>query len=139
MKTPIIFSQLVQPIPLETSQVENLKCTVAGWGRAIYPHAPRLEMLHYLDVDTIGNDECEKKLWDSKIPITASSLCTLTNVGKGICLGDSGGPLVADGKVVGLASWIAGGFPCAIGKPDVFTRISRVSGWVLENSKPDTL
>lgn len=39
-----------------------------------------------------------------------------------ICIfqGDSGGPLVANGKQIGLASWV---LPCAEGEPDVYTNV----------------
>ena len=43
--------------------------------------------------------------------------------------GDSGGPLVADGQIIGIASFMA---PCAIGMPDVFTRVYPYLGWIEE-------
>ena len=41
--------------------------------------------------------------------------------------GDSGGPLVADGKQIGIVSF---GEPCAVGTPDVFTRVSSYTKWI---------
>lgn len=44
--------------------------------------------------------------------------------------GDSGGPLVANGVQVGIVSY---GYPCAIGHPDVFTRVYSFLNWIKEN------
>lgn len=41
--------------------------------------------------------------------------------------GDSGGPLVANGELIGIVSW---GKPCAVGKPDVFTRVYYYREWI---------
>ena len=41
--------------------------------------------------------------------------------------GDSGGPLVADNKVIGIASFVE---PCALGVPDVYTRVSAYLSWM---------
>lgn len=44
--------------------------------------------------------------------------------------GDSGGPLVsADGTQIGIVSF---GVPCAIGAPDVFTRVYAHVDWITE-------
>lgn len=47
--------------------------------------------------------------------------------GEGTCFGDSGGPLVLNDSLIGLVSW---GIPCAIGRPDMFTRVSSFVDWV---------
>lgn len=46
--------------------------------------------------------------------------------------GDSGGPLVADGVQIGIVSF---GRPCAIGKPDVFTRVFTFLNFITEEQK----
>lgn len=39
-----------------------------------------------------------------------------------------GGPLVANGQLIGVVSW---GIPCALGSPDVFSRISSYRSWMM--------
>lgn len=58
-----------------------------------------------------------------------STLCALADF-RGICYGDSGSALVTNNSLVGIASW---GVPCAVGKPDQFTRISSFYDWIMTN------
>lgn len=41
--------------------------------------------------------------------------------------GDSGGPLIHDDVQIGVVSF---GQPCAVGKPDVYTRVSSFVSWI---------
>ena len=43
--------------------------------------------------------------------------------------GDSGGPLAVHDRIVGIASL---GLPCAMGVPDIFTRVSAYTSWIKE-------
>lgn len=79
------------------------------------------------------NDVCtakhDRQLRDH---VTNLKICTLIQnnfFGQGFCQGDSGGPLTLNGKLVGVVSWnIKGG--CALGKPDVYERISPHCDWI---------
>ncbi|KAL6448595.1 hypothetical protein ACFW04_000459 [Cataglyphis niger] len=52
--------------------------------------------------------------------------CTLS--GWGTTRGDSGSPLVANGTQIGIVSF---GQPCAVGYPDVYTRVSSFASWII--------
>lgn len=51
---------------------------------------------------------------------------------KFIVQGDSGGPLAYNGSLVGVVSY--GTAICAIGQPDVYTRVSSFVDWIDENT-----
>lgn len=81
--------------------------------------------------------------------ITDKNICTISRIGNGVChvsndylislflkdnkyissnlQGDSGGPLVANGVQIGVVSW---GLPCALGAPDVYTRVYSYKDWI---------
>lgn len=56
-----------------------------------------------------------------------STLCTKAEKGIGSCHGDSGGPLTLNNQLIGILSW---GVPCALGRPDVYTRITSFTDWI---------
>lgn len=49
--------------------------------------------------------------------------------------GDSGGPLVIKGDKIGIVQVgiVSFGRPCAVGSPDVFTRVAAFKDWIDEN------
>lgn len=61
-----------------------------------------------------------------------SILCAFYRYGNGLCHGDGGNPLVLNNKIVGIALWDVSDVksPCAIGKPDRFTRVSYYLDWI---------
>ena len=87
-------------------------------------------------VPTITNDDCNiKEAYDGQI--THSMICAgyPGEGGKDSCKGDSGGPLVCNenGRAVlaGVVSW---GDSCAKPeKPGVYSRVTRVLNWILNN------
>jgi len=44
--------------------------------------------------------------------------------------GDSGSALLAEGVQIGIASFVT---PCALGEPDVFTKVSAHQSWIKEH------
>ncbi|XP_053680189.1 chymotrypsin-1-like [Anopheles nili] len=125
---PLILTQSIQPLALSADVIGAAeRARIFGWG-ASEAGGSNTNALQFLNVNTLSNDDCANFLGSEGWRIGASSLCTLTREGQGICDGDEGGALVLDNYAIGVASW---GIPCATGRPDVFTRISSVRSWIL--------
>ncbi|XP_069688734.1 brachyurin-like isoform X2 [Periplaneta americana] len=105
---------------------ENVR--VSGWGR-ISDDDPHLsEMLQYVDLTVITNDECKEAF----ITIGPDELCTSTTGGKSICGSDVGGALVYAeyGYIqIGIASRYST-VGCESGLPAVFTRVTSYLDWI---------
>ncbi|XP_068623833.1 chymotrypsin-1-like [Battus philenor] len=82
--------------------------------------------MYALNLTVFSQKTCRYAMRYSK-KVVDSMFCTFTKIGEGTCHGDSGGPLVKDNAIVGLVSW---GIPCAVGFPDVHTRIHSYISWI---------
>ncbi|XP_018403822.1 PREDICTED: transmembrane protease serine 3-like [Cyphomyrmex costatus] len=124
LKNPITYNKLVQPINLTTSDagLEGKPCTLSGWGTT-WLGGSTPNKLQEIELIVYPHKDCKRS--DSKV--TDSHICTLTKTGQGACHGDSGGPLVANGAQIGIVSY---GVPCAVGFPDVYTRVSSFISWI---------
>ena len=108
---------------------------VTGWGTTSLGLGLTSLRLRATELRIMQNNrECQDR-WTNRtrFHIRPSMICAGgTTVGTGVCVGDSGGPLVVfqeTGKptLVGVVSW---GQPCAVGLPDVFTRVSVYQAWI---------
>ncbi|XP_050340934.1 chymotrypsin-2-like [Bactrocera neohumeralis] len=101
---------------------DKVAVRLTGWGSLTPTGSTGLpERLQVLDYHTISNQECAQR----GFRITANELCALGERGRGACVGDSGGPLtITNGtpQLVGIVSY--GTATCALGRPDVYTRVS---------------
>lgn len=128
---PILLRDGVQSITLpQKDTLPGEDVTLSGWGLTSYPGGKPND-LQFINLKTISLEDCVHAHNSSKQPIMETELCTLTTKGEGACQGDSGGPLVdANGVQVGIVSW---GKPCALGYPDVFTRVYSFLTWIKQN------
>ncbi|XP_011548805.3 chymotrypsin-2-like [Plutella xylostella] len=128
--TDIHLSDTVKVIPLSFGFVgEGIKTRATGWGR-IRAGGPLSNNLLELTLSTISGEECVEKVAQAAVELEylvpdvdpALELCVFHSVDHGMCNGDSGSALVRTdiGGQVGVVSW---GFPCALGAPDMFTRV----------------
>lgn len=130
VSSSISFNAKVQPIDMDREDIgadEDL--VLSGWGTTSYPGNTPND-LQFIKLISILSNDCNQRHQSTGISVDNTQICTLTKSGEGACHGDSGGPLTHNGKVAGIVSW---GRPCAIGFPDVFTRVSSYAGWVDEN------
>ncbi|XP_031174316.2 duodenase-1-like [Sander lucioperca] len=127
----------VQTIPLpkdEINMMENVECSVAGWG---YTETNKLEQrivdeLRVVDVSIINQDVC-KKIWGG---LPDNVICAGGyETKKGFCQGDSGGPLVYDGVAVGVVSFNHNRNCSYPHFPNVYMDISKYLGWINDTLK----
>ena len=107
---------------------------VAGWGATDEWGSEYPDTLHEVALDVIDNGVCEEG-WGSEF---ADAMMCARREGKDACFGDSGGPLFvvdADGDGATQIGIVSKGPPlCAtFTVPGVFTRVSAVAEWILEN------
>ncbi|CAK1552492.1 unnamed protein product [Leptosia nina] len=136
----IIFSPLVERVTLNFNHIaDGVNVVIYGWGSAglSEPLNPELEELEIVTVNSTYCLEETKRIamkYFGFIPPFIDpdkELCAYKEVGSGTCKGDSGSPLVcaATNEQVGITSW---GIPCALGAPDMFTRLSNYKEWILK-------
>ncbi|XP_033346598.1 chymotrypsin-1-like [Bombus vosnesenskii] len=120
----IAFNNLVKSIKLASGSntYEGSNCILSGWGTTrLGGKSPN--NLQYINLLVESQSKCKQAHWR----VQSSHICTYTKVGEGACHGDSGGPLIHDDVQIGVVSF---GQPCAVGKPDVYTRVSSFIPWI---------
>lgn len=120
LASDIQFNNLVMPIRLDTvNENPGALLTVIGWGQ-ISASSGLSFNLKEVSYHVISTQDCRQILQDRII--VDEQICTYDRVGTGSCNGDSGGPLITqDGRLAGIVSY---GIPCAIGVPDIYTKVS---------------
>lgn len=129
--TPIEYTEMAKPIALSNSWISGgVEAKFSGWGW-LTAVGGKPTNLQYLDVHTVNFEECQ----DAHAPYPVfdeEQICTLASIKHGACDQDGGAALVINGNQVGIFSWLR---PCAIGIPDVFTRISHFLPWITKTMK----
>jgi secreted trypsin-like serine protease len=101
---------------------------VSGWGLTDGFGDELSDVLNYVDVKVISNQECEQ-FFSS---LLSSILCTSGDEETGSCSGDSGGPLVINDVQIGVVSF--GVIFCSPGYPSGFSRVTSFLDWIETNS-----
>ncbi len=126
----------------ETIPSDNEVLTATGWG-SVDPidYIPSDELM-MVNVNYINNTKCTTPPFLYSIDnITDDMMCAgaLVGGGRDTCGGDGGGPLIIQGNqynnhlLVGITSW-AFDNSCALPNyPGVYSRVSYVIDWILEN------
>ncbi|XP_013192367.1 chymotrypsin-1 isoform X2 [Amyelois transitella] len=109
----------------DISLTEDDPVILTGFG-AQTPNGESSRVMYALNLSVFSQETCEYAMRYSR-QVVDTMFCTFTQIGQGTCHGDSGGPLIKNNKLVGLVSW---GIPCAVGFPDVHTRISSFADWI---------
>ncbi|NWX33439.1 TMPS9 protease, partial [Notiomystis cincta] len=136
--TPITFSSTIKPICLpDSSHIfhEGARCFITGWG-STKEGGLMSNHLQKAAVNVIGDQACKKFY-----PVQISSRMLCAGFPQGTvdsCSGDAGGPLACkepSGKwfLAGITSW---GYGCARPYfPGVYTKVTAVQGWIVQNLK----
>lgn len=119
LRDNVTWNDAQRPIDLPTSDTpKNVPAVLSGWGRHNF-HGSLSNTLQKVTLTTISNEDCQKYYNNVILP---SQMCTFVSKGIGGCKGDSGSPLTYKNQLVGIFSWTK---PCAMGTPDVYTRLYR--------------
>uniref|UniRef100_A0A4W3HC61 Enteropeptidase n=1 Tax=Callorhinchus milii TaxID=7868 RepID=A0A4W3HC61_CALMI len=138
----LTYTAYIQPVCLpDRSQFfpSGLKCTIAGWGYALYQmQGLFINILQEAVVPLVANDKCQEQL--PQYNITGNMLCAGYEEGNiDTCQGDSGGPLVCeeDGRwfLAGVTSFGSG---CARPQsPGVYARVTEYLDWIQDVTQLD--
>ena len=128
LQRPIQYNQNQSPIALTDSQpAPGTLCTLSGWGKTS-ANGPLARTLLKMNQSVISLSQCQQR--HRGMPLDNSHLCALNRRGIGACQGDSGGPLIANGKQVGITSWVV---PCAAGEPDAYANVFSLRSFILSS------
>ena len=119
-----------------------------GWGVHRY-NAGQGQLpnrIQQIDVPYVPSNDCRAQWGDAgvELPRSVSNklVCTETlgafgTVAEGgTCNGDSGGPLIANGRQIGISSFVPSiNDICVAGAPSSFTRISKFTNWINQNAR----
>ncbi|EEB20304.1 chymotrypsin, putative [Pediculus humanus corporis] len=133
LKNPVPLSSEVEVIEFPyMKNADNRNVTALGWGR-LGANAPISTVLMHLKKKTLDNEECQRRFKPNGSKLHPGHICLGSTPNSGVCFGDSGSPLLLEEDdrnfAVGVVSW---GIPCAVGFPDVFSRVSYYSSWLQE-------
>ncbi|XP_071452155.1 brachyurin-like [Hetaerina americana] len=124
------------PRSMQSDDLVGDEVTVSGWGKPSDSSPGISQMLNYVSMKVMSNEECANTFGDI---ITPTKLCTDTTGGHSSCNGDSGGPLILQGQdgryvEVGIVSFGASA-GCEQGYPDAFTRVTSYLDWIETNTQ----
>nr|ADT80829.1 serine protease 59 [Mamestra configurata] len=136
----VALNNLVRTVPITYSVIPGgVRSRVAGWGRIRAGGALSANLLELFPTTLAGSD-CEDRIARAAVQFNSPrahvqshiEICTFQATNFGTCNGDSGSALLRadNGQQFGIVSW---GFPCALGVPDMFVRISAYQNWLRAN------
>ncbi|KAH8347926.1 hypothetical protein KR084_002415, partial [Drosophila pseudotakahashii] len=134
-REPLVYSALVQPIPLALeAPPSGAHAVVSGWGKRTEEDEALPAMLRAVELEIVEKSTCGAQYLTKDYTITDEMLCAgFLEGGKDTCNGDSGGPLAVDGVLVGIVSW---GVGCGReGFPGVYTSVHSHIAWIEEQAE----
>ncbi|XP_022827049.1 chymotrypsin-1-like [Spodoptera litura] len=136
--TIVVLNNLVQTVPVTYDYIGGgVEAILGGWGRIRAGGSLSRELL---ELRTTSLDGADCMIHAARLSVVLRmrhvppvdphvEVCAFHSAGFGACNGDSGSALrrASDGHQFGIVSW---GFPCALGAPDMYVRISSYQIWL---------
>ncbi|RZC37417.1 brachyurin [Asbolus verrucosus] len=108
----------------------DIQITVSGWGKTSDNNTSISNVLNYVNLSTISNEECQAAYGTKIFP---EMVCALGENIQSPCSGDSGGPVVVDAstnpKQVAITSFVSD-LGCQSGTPSGYTRTTYYRDWI---------
>jgi len=129
-------------LPPQGLNVDNIQCTVSGWGKNAFKKGQYSSILKKVDLPIIEKTQCQEALRKTRLGpfynLHDSFVCAGGEKNKDTCKGDGGSPLVcpilnADGSKngryfqMGMVSW---GIGCGDETPAVYTNVPMFTDWI---------
>ncbi|XP_055385766.1 chymotrypsin-1-like [Condylostylus longicornis] len=126
LSKPLEYNSKIQEIEMDRGDAPvGAIVTISGWGKTAND-GRRSEVLKTATLKVLSIEQCDKK---SGLGFK-QTICLDHPAGIGACQGDSGGPATYNGKLIGVASFVAK--TCASNKPDSYARVSLYYDWIKE-------
>ncbi|KAJ3649457.1 hypothetical protein Zmor_021198 [Zophobas morio] len=133
---PLKFDENTAAISLSTQELgPDVDITISGWGYTSDTSEDISELLNYVELVTITNDECQ----DTYGVIRPEMICANSPSSqiRSSCSGDSGGPAVVNGTTnpvhVAIVSFVSTK-GCEAGLPSGYTRTAYYRDWIKNNT-----
>ncbi|XP_053618771.1 trypsin-3-like [Plodia interpunctella] len=137
LATPVGITDYVNIVyipPQQTYIPDGYPVEVVSWGFES-EEGPQINELKKINSNTISYDECQAAYEDSESVTIYDHVICVAAEGTSLCSGDSGAPMIIGETLVGLSSYHG---TCDDTTPNVFSRIDRHTGWILEHAVPPT-
>ncbi|KAM3960023.1 trypsin beta [Aphomia sociella] len=120
--------------PQQTYIPDGYPVQIISWGFES-EDGPQIETLKKIESKVLAQSECEAAYEDVESVTIYDQVFCASSDGTSLCIGDSGAPLIIGETLMGLSSYYGA---CNDSTPDVFSRIDRHTGWILEHAVPPT-
>ena len=152
LETPLELNENVQGIELDDHDpLDSTTCEVSGWGYDHWlPNQTLPTILQWTEVNVGSDSYCHAI--NGVLYNSSNMICTSTPVScliqsllfiifkviwlqeKDVCVNDDGGPLVFDGKLTGIATYVA----CGPSKyASTYAKVEPYVEWIKENAADD--
>ncbi|KAJ3649456.1 hypothetical protein Zmor_021197 [Zophobas morio] len=137
LDTPLKFDENTAAVGLAEEELgADVTFTISGWGHVSDGSTELTEVLNYVDLVTISNDDCQGFYGNS---IRPEMVCATsgTDETRSSCSGDSGGAAVvnadSDPVQVAIVSFVS--FTgCEMGAPSGYTRTAYFRDWIKDKT-----